>query len=504
MSASDTIVTTTTAATVPTPVEAAPDLLRSLAGEYPDRVPLYVDGAGKITFRQWDRRSDTAARRLAAAGVRHGDRVGLVFGPKDWIDYAVAYFGVLKIGATAVHLGAGLPDAEFARRVGQCPMKLLILGTGVTELPTVDLTVISFATLRGGAGRAVAVPLHAHDIADVLWTSGTTGPAKAFTNPHGTLTYRRGPAGLRRLDQSGATLAPMPMGTPSSAMSVGMMPLNSPSPVVVCSPNDADRIAALIARRGVSTLLATPWTAIRMVAERVHERHDLSTLTTVAVASAPLPAATARALTAMVPGLVITTAYAQGEAVPAVILNRYDPDRPMAVGRPASGTELRVAGPAGRPAPDGEVGEIWLRSAAPKRLYLDPDLNAEVRVDGWTKTRDLGRIGADGDLYLVDRAVDVIHRDGRIISSIEVENAFYDDPAVREAAVVAAPDPEHGFVPVAVVVLADGPRTLADVQAAAARRLPPDRVPVRYHQIDALPRGITGKVLKYRLRQMVG
>ena len=80
---------------------------------------------------------------------------------------------------------------------------------------------------------------------------------------------------------------------------------------------------------------------------------------------------------------------------------------------------------------DGAIGEIWLRSAAPKRLYLDETLNAQRSADGWTRTRDLGYVGADGDLYLFDRAVDAIHTNGRLVSSIEVEGALYAHPCFR-------------------------------------------------------------------------
>ncbi|HEX6969393.1 MAG TPA: class I adenylate-forming enzyme family protein [Micromonosporaceae bacterium] len=485
------------------PIVAAPDILRLRAEQHPDRIPLYIDGVGDLTFRQWDRRSDTAARLLARAGLGRGDRVGLLFGERDWIDYAVSYLGVLKIGATAVHLGADLPEAELRRRLDQCPVVGVVHGNAVAPPPIDVPHLIPYAALRGRAGRPVRVPLFAEDIADVLWTSGTTGPAKAFTNPHGTLTYRRGPAGLSKLDFSAPVIAPMPMGTPSSAMTVGMMPLNSPAPVVVCRPGDADRVAALIAHHRATTLMATPWVAMRMVAERVHERHDLSSLTTVAVASAPLPAATARALLRMVPGLTITTAYAQGEAVPAVILNRFDPDRPMSVGRPAPGTGLRVADENGEPVPDGTIGEIWLHSAAPKRCYLDPELTAAIRVDGWTRTRDLGRIGPDGDLYLFDRAVDAIRSGEHLISSIEVEGVLYDHPAVREVAVVGAPDPVLGAVPVAFVALSHGAVDPTAVREFAAARLAPHQRPVRVYAVDALPRGVTGKVLKHRLRSAV-
>jgi acyl-CoA synthetase (AMP-forming)/AMP-acid ligase II len=462
-------------------------------------VAICVEGDATLTFGEWERRSNAAAHDLLDHGVRAGQRIALLFGGQDWIDYAIAYFGVLKAGATAIHLGERTEPGEMHRRLAECEVTGMVHASTVPPPDGFSGWTRAVHTLDTERGDQVDVALGPEDVADVLYTSGTTGPAKAFVNRHGTLTFGRGPAGLAKLDVSAPMLAPMPMGTPSSAMCVGMMPLNSPSTVVLCSPDDVAWMAKLIERHRVATILITPWIAMRMVAERVHEHHDLSSVTTVAVASAPLPAVTARALAQMMPAIAVNTAYAQGEAVPAVILNVFDPDRPTDLGRPAPGTDLCVAGEDGEPVVDGEVGEIWLRSAAPKRLYLDQSRNVAVHRDGWTRTGDLGYIGADGDLHLFDRAGDVIRTRGRSVSSIEVEGVLYEHPAVSEAAVIGIPHRRNGQTVAAFVVLASA-QSKRELRAFAAERLATHQVPTTWHLLPALPRGITGKVLKHQLR----
>lgn len=470
----------------------APDLLRARADAHPDGLAIRLaDGAG-LTFGEWNRRSDSAAGRLRSLGVGRGSRVALVFGDGEWVPYAIAYLGVLKAGGAAVHLGAALPPKELRRRLAQTQPQGIIRAKSGRKPTGFTGWTRSVGSLR--SDEAVQAHPEPEDIADILYTSGTTGPAKAFTNPHGTLTYRRGPAGLARLDGSAPMLAPMPMGTASSAMCVGMMPLNAPSTVVLCRPDDIDTIGALIERHRVATVLATPWIAIRIAAGRLHERFDLSSVTTIAVASAQLPGAVARTLLSMIPGLTITSAYAQGEAVPAVVLATFDPARPAALGRPAPGTDLRVADPAGNPVPDGELGEIWLRSAAPKRLYLDPAANRATHVDGWTRTRDLGYIGADGDLHLFDRQVDAIRTDAGLLSSLELEDAAYGVDGVREAAVVADGHDVRAYV------VTDREETVREVRAVLARRVAAFGVTATARAVAALPRGVTGKVLKHQLR----
>ena len=488
---------------IDTTTYTAPDLLRSRAELHPERVALRVGSGPSLAFGIWDTRSDTTARALIRAGIRPGDRIGLLFGAGDWVDYAIAYFGVLKTGATAVHLSHPMPGAEFRRRVARCRVSGIVhAGSAPPPADFAGWTGCAPELAAGPGPRGLAGPvdvgLGPEDIADILFTSGTTGAAKAFVNPHGTLTFGRGPAGLARLDVSAPMLAPMPMGTPSSAMCASLMPLTSSSSVILCGPGDVGQMGELIAAHRVATILVTPWIAIRMVAARLHERYDLGSVTTVAVASAPLPAATARALARMMPGMTINTAYAQGEAVPAVVLNVFDPDRPTCVGRPAPGTDLRVAGKYGQAVPDRQLGEIWLRSAAPKRRYLDEALNAVVHKDGWTRTRDIGSVGPDGELYLFDREADAICADGDLISTIEIEGMLYEHPAVREAAVVAAP--ETGPGPVAAAVVLDRQDALPDVRAFAARRLSAAQLPAVWHSRARLPRGITGKVLKRKLR----
>ncbi|MEU9704924.1 class I adenylate-forming enzyme family protein [Streptomyces sp. NPDC047981] len=485
----------------PDHVETVHAFLRRRAGQEPDRIALDIAGGETLTFRRWEERSNAAARALLARRVRPGSRVALLFSDQDWIDYAVAYLGVLKAGGTAVHLSADVTADELRRRWAETGAEGLVHSTGLTAPAGFDGWVVPAAELVGDTAP-VQVPTGPDDLADILYTSGTTGPAKAYTNPHSTLMHGRRPAGLKRLDGSAPLLAPMPMGTPSSAMSASLMPLNSPSTVVLCHPDDIESMGRLIARYGVATVLATPWIAQRMVAERLAERYDLSSVTTVAIASAALPASTARALREMMPGLAINTAYAQGEAVPAVILGSFDPDRPLALGRPAPGTELRVADPEGEAVPDGEIGEIWLRSAAATRRYVDESLNALLRDgDGWIRTRDLGRVGADGDLYLFDRMTDAVRVGDRLVSTLEVEGVLYDHPAVREAAVFGVPGPDGDPAVVAALVLDPSPEAEAEVTAFLRERLEPPRIPSAVHVVDALPRGVTGKVLKHRLRE---
>ncbi|CCH31903.1 class I adenylate-forming enzyme family protein [Actinosynnema sp. NPDC047251] len=487
---------------VPTSALVVPDLLRLRAEQLPAREAINVRGLRTITYGDWDARSNAVAHGLLAriGGRGRGVRVALLYSGDDWIDYAIAYFGVLKAGATAMHVNDSLPVAELERRFAQCEVVGVIHGAPITWEGTADRWSLTTADLDSGDHSAPEVDIRPVDIADILYTSGTTGPAKPFTNPHGTPTYGRGSAALGTLDDTAPLLAPMPMGTTSSSTTVAVLATTTPSPLIVCSPDDPEELARLVAEHGCGTVILTPWTAIRLMAIRPHERYDLSSVKSIGNASAPMPPRIARELLRAMPNAVINSAYAQSEAVPAIMLGTVDPDRPMSVGRVGRGTEMVVVDEHGDPVPTGELGEIWLRSEAPKRLYLDPGLNEKVHAGGWTRTRDLGRATEDGELFLFDRKVDAITTSGRLVSSLEVEAAVYEHPAVREATVIGLPDEERGQAVTAVVVL-DGTADDAELLGFLARRLEPHQVPARIHRLPALPRGGTGKVLKFELRR---
>lgn len=459
----------------------APGLLRRRATAQPDGVALVVDGQEELRFGEWDRRSTRVARGLREAGVAAGDRIALAFGGLDWVEYAIGYFGVLKAGATAVHLSTALPARERRRRLAQTG------AARVVEAPDVA------AVERGGRARSGPRPAPG-DVAEILYTSGTTGPAKAYAVPHGNLAFDRRLGDMDAFAGAQHMIVTVPLGTGSSAGVVNVATV-SPFVAVLCPPGDVERLGQLVERFQAGMVGITPWVATQIAEARLHERYDLSSVHTFACGSAPLPPAHARALLAMVPGARVSSACSQSEAAPALVVNVFDPLHPTRAGRPAPNTELRIAGPGGRPLPPGGLGEIWLRSPAPKRLYLDrPAANRRILRDGWYRTGDLGRVDGDGWLHFFDRRADAIRTADGLVSSLAVEAELCEHPAVREAAAFGIGVRGREQEVAAAVVLRPGGDP-AEVR---------DRLGGHVVAVDALPRNLHGKVLKRRLRAQVG
>ncbi|WP_093802489.1 class I adenylate-forming enzyme family protein [Streptomyces sp. Wb2n-11] len=475
------------------------DLLRRRAELQPDRIALNIDDGPTIGYGEWNRRSNAVARGLIDAGVRPGEIVGLVFDGLDWIDYAVAYMGVLKAGATATHLNRSVGEEEILRRMDFCSAVGILHGENV--LPPAAFTGLT-ATADGIASADSSdpfVPVAVTDIADILFTSGTTGPAKGSASPHGNLTYGRGPEGFHLFGDPEPLLTPMPLGTTASATTVNFS-IHTPSTLVICPIDAPGRMAQLIEKHRIGSVMITPWLAMQLVHSGALRNHDLSCVETIANASTALPPAIARKLLAAMPNARLNMSYAASEAVPASIGHTFDPAVPMATGRPLRGTELRVVDENGGDVPAGELGEIWLRSPAPKRYYFNnPELNAKVHTDRWTRTGDLGRVDENGLLYFFDRRNVAVRTGGKLISTIEVEAALYEHPAMRQAAVFGMPAADGDQTLAAAVALSD-PAVLDELPAFLAGHLAQEQVPVRWQLVDEMPRSANGKVLKHVLR----
>lgn len=476
------------------PPLVVPDLLRLRTEHHSDQVAMRVDGRVPLTYGEWDARSNGVARGLLERGVSRGDRIGLVFGGMDWIDYVVSYLGVLKAGATALHLSERVDDGEVRRRIEECGVVGVIKGDD-QETPPFRGWVSGRTDLESTKTDPVEVDIAPTDLSDILYTSGTTGPAKALGVPHHNLTHGRAPGNFRQLGDPLPLLVPVPVCTTPSVTTTSVT-LSSPATLIICPPGDTERMAELITEFRIGSVMINPAVAIALVNSGVEERFDLSCVDTLGTASAPCPPALSRKLLRMFPNAKLNMAYTAAEAYTGLIINTFDPARPMSLGRPAEGSDVKITNAVGEPLPDGRVGTIWVGSDAPKRRYLfDDELTAHVQVGRWTRTGDLGHIGEDGELYLFDREKDVIETGDRRVSTIAVEAVLYDHPSVQEAAVLGLSDAEHGQVVAAVVVLDDADR-LDEVRDFAAARLAPHELPTRMLAADALPRSVNAKVLK--------
>jgi len=479
-----------------------PELLAQLSVAFPDGVAWknLADGSA-ITLDEWHRCSNRLARGLREHGLEHGDRVGLLIGTDEPLEWLVSYMAIHKAGAVAVPLLARLGPAEQARILRHAGASVLLCGEVHDEvLAAVPMVV---GTTGGGWGGLlspddgdVEQALTPDDVADIMYTSGTTGEPKGVVVRHGGLsTTDRVPTawlGLGFLSSSpfattsGSLLVCGPM---RGGLSGWFLPRFDPERWIDSVERDRP-VAAFLVPAMVELIVGVPR----------FETADLSSLAVVNMGSAPIATVTLRRFGAGLPGTEILCGYGMTEfgAVTAVPLG--DGGRHLgSVGLPLPGVELRILDPDGATLPPGEVGQVAIGGTRRPRAYLgDPGATARTWVGGWLLSGDLGCLDTDGHLWIVGREKEIIIRGGHNVAPGEVEAALFEHPAVAEAAVAGVAHPVLGEDVAAWVVLR-APISTEELRSFLLARLADYKVPRRITVVGALPRNESGKVLKSHL-----
>ena len=455
---------------------------------------------------------------LAAAGIGPGDRVAIDC--SNSCEFVIAYFATISVGAIAVPLNPTSPGPELARQLGVVtPAAAVLDPTAVAAWRTlpadatagVRLTVVADgATLDGAvafdellaAAPAPIADLEPDATAVMMFTSGTAGPPLAAVLTHANLH-----ANLEQMSVSDDRLL-------ASDVVYGVLPLfhifglnvvlgaslRAGATVLLVQRFDPATAAESIVQRGVTVVPGAPpmW-----IAFSTFDDLPADTFATVRLAlsgAARLPPSAAERMRSRF-GVEVYEGYGLTEASPVVTSSAGHP-RPGSVGRVLEGQEVRLVDPTGDDVLAGDTGEIWVRGANVFAGYY-ADQAATERVltdDGWLRTGDLGTVDDDGNLYLVERAKDLIIVSGFNVYPGEVEEVLSTHPAVAEVGVIGVPHPHDGEAVKAFVVVADGARIDEEALIGYAHEyLARYKCPSKVMFVDRLPRNATGKLVRREL-----
>jgi fatty-acyl-CoA synthase len=496
-----------------------PDQLRIMAGAFPDEIG-YVDvGADEsLTFAEWESRSNQLGRWLCAQGVARGDRVAIHLPPEEPLPWLVTYSAIHKAGAVAVPTSTRLVARELAYVLGHAGAVVAVTGRSSgavlaaarTDLPELR-TVLTTGAAEGpatvpwddalqGDARELQVPLTGDDIADIMYTSGTTGRPKGVVVRHRNVALV--PNGLPSWTGAG-WLHASPMFTFAgiastfNPMKLGMRGLYLPR-------FDVDRWLDVVERDRPAAVFLVPAMAELLIAHPRFDEADLSSIGMCSLGSAPIAPGTLARLQERLPGANVSNGWGMTEAGPAFC---YMPPeeasrRVGSVGKPMPPTEFKIVDEDDATLAAGEVGELLVRNPGREREYFnDPEATASTWRDGWLHSGDLARLDDDGFLYIVGRKKDVIIRGGHNVHAADVEAVLYEHADVQEAAVAGIPHDVLGEDIGAWVVPRPGASpTSEELHAFCVERLTDYKVPRRITFVDELPRNATGKVLKQQLR----
>jgi len=512
-------------------VATLPDHLRTVAGRFSDRPALRVAlGAGaepafsQMTYAEWEARSNAVARGLVAAGVKRGDRVALFVGNDGAAIYQVAYFAVLKAGAVAVPINPRVARRELEHMVSDSGASVIVAGPGELDraraLPPLwpDGTRIlvlgpgatgpgqyDWADLVDGDGSEFRSEVGPDDIADILYTSGTTGLPKGVAATHRSALVSHP---LMPIEKPISLLHSIPLATFLGTHGTQTLCLRLAVTNLLLPSFDAIRFARLIDTERPAWIVMVPAHALLLIESGMLEEIDTSSVRMLIYGSAPMPHHAVQALSAAFPRATLMNGYGLTEGGTSVVTMPPGEAlrRPGSVGRPVETDVVRVVDEGGDVVAPGTTGEVAIKVTAGQRFYHnDPEATAATWRGDWVQSGDLGYFDQDGYLYLVDRKKDVIVRGGYNVSSIEVESALHEHPDVVEAAVLGIPHSVLGQDVAAVVRLRPG----ASFDVAAAGTFLADRVadykrPRKVVVCDGpLPRTAMGKLDKAALREML-
>jgi acyl-CoA synthetase (AMP-forming)/AMP-acid ligase II len=505
-----------------------PRMLLASAARFGDALAV-IDGDTTLTYRQLTQQALRFARAAINLGIRRGDRVGL-WAPNSY-RWIVASLGLHCAGATVVPANTRYRSIEareiFARvRVNAVFVDDGFLGyryvdavraTGdgapsLGDIPVIDMMkwddfLASGAAVSEETALAAAEAVEPGDLAEVIFTSGTTGRPKGVMIPHGPsldlyTDYSR-IWGLREGDRYLVSLPFFHTGGNKAGMIASLMNGLAIVPMAVF---DADEAMRLIQQHRVSVMNGSPTIYYSLLESPRRREFDLSSLRVAATGAAVVPVALVERARTELPFEHFITAYGMTECFGTATMCRWGDSKETIAntnGRALPGVELRVVDRDGTVLGPGEPGEIHIRGANVTPGYWeDPVATAEtIDADGWLHSGDIGTLDAEGNLKITDRLKDLFFVGGFNVSPAEVEQALAHHPAVAEVAVIGVADERLGEVPKAYVV----PRlntqpTQEEIITWARDRLANFKVPRVVEFVETLPRNASGKVLKTQLR----
>ncbi|WKN48648.1 class I adenylate-forming enzyme family protein [Nocardioides sp. Arc9.136] len=481
-----------------------------------------ADGVRTVTtYAELDALSNRFAHALLGLGVGRGDRVAVM--ARNRVETLVAYYGTLKVGAAYSGVSPLFGQREVAQQLLHLEPAAVVVAEEFVQVvdaaledgPRPQRVVLgtaagwrSFDALCADASDAEPdCEVDEHDLAQVVYTSGTEAAPKGVMIPHRNYLVSTTPAytwGLRCLPDD-VWLYVMPfhtiagIGSATSLITLG-------ATLVLPATVEAGTSLRLIRDEGITVIAQTPTFFISLANHADFAPASVGSVERCLTYGGQVSPHAIDAWAAAAPGAIWGTYWGQSELTQLGSVGWFKrlediPDQdPTWIGKPVGHLEVRVVDPLGN---DADSGEMWCRTPSVMAGYFrDPERTAQVLADGWVHTGDIVRRDAEGNLFFLDRSKDMIKSGGLNVSSQEVERALQAHPEVERAAVVGLPDAYWSEVVTAFVVLRAGSTTTGeDLQRHCRGEMASYKVPKAVHVMSELPTDPQGKLLKRELRR---
>jgi len=489
----------------------------------PEREALIYEGS-RLNWREVNERVNAVANTLLKAGLKKGDKVSLWMFNSDL--FVLAFYGVVKAGGVAVPVNFRLapPEAEF---IFDNSDSVALIFDDCFEAPVRDMkprlkkvkSYFSAGTgtfdgfdvfsqvLDSGSKDEPAVKVDEFDESEIIYTSGTTGrPKGALFVHHAHMVLTASVASLIGINSSDRILHAAPL-FHSAELNLYLNPGTYVGATHVVNKEfwPPDKVLGLLQNEKITQFFGAPIMYTMLMGVPDFDKYDLSLIRFYGYGAAPMAA---EAVKQMMDKFKCTNffclcGFTEGGPGGIALLPADQIRKAGAGGKYVVNMESRLVDENEKPVTKpGVVGELVVKGEmAMKGYYKNPEATAAAIKDGWVHSGDLGIMDDEGYITLVDRKKDMIITGGENVYSKEVEDAIFENPKVADAVIIGVPHPAWGETVTAVVVTRPNETlTLDELRAFLATRLADYKIPRKLEVIDALPRNVSGKVLKYQLR----
>jgi len=507
--------------------------LRRTVDRFGDREALVVRWQGyRATYRElWDQTTELA-RALIASGVQAGDRVG-IWAPNRF-EWVVTQFASARIGAILVNLNPAYKASELQYALTQSGVSLLVharafrsndyvsmVAEARPRCPELRETIVIDSAWDALLARASATPadelaaresrLQFDDPINIQYTSGTTGFPKGATLSHHNILNNGYLVGeMIKYTEQDRVCIPVPF-YHCFGMVMGNLACSSHGACMVVAAEAFDALATLdaVAAERCTSLYGVPTMFIAQLAHPRFREFDLSSLRTGIMAGSPCPVEVMKQVQSTMHMPEVTICYGMTETSPVSTQSSWDDalDRRVStVGRVHPHVEIKIVDPeSGAIVPRGVPGELCTRGYSVMIGYWGNEQATRDAIDAgrWMHTGDLATADEDGYVNIVGRIKDMIIRGGENVYPREVEECLYTHPAVLDVQVIGVPSDKYGEEVMAWVKRKPAATVSGEELAAFCRgRIATFKIPAYWKFVDEFPTTVTGKVQKFRMREM--
>ena len=467
-----------------------------------------VAGEQTVTYGELRQRILAAAAELTSLGVRPGD--GVILAASGTPAFAYGYFATHLLGAVAVPLDPQAPESRLAHVAGRVGPRA-IFGARAYEHPTLGpvRAIDELADLESNGDEPEGP--HLDDLADLLFTTGTSGAPKGVMLTHrNILAAATNINAVLRNDATDREVVPLPL---SHSFGLGRLRCNvlAGGTIILVEgfklPGEILNAMERWKATGFAVVPAGMAVLVRFGQEELAGFADQ--LKYMEFGSAPMPLATKQLLIRILPHTRVWMHYGLTEASRCTFIEFHDSrDFLDSIGKPTPNVEVRVVDGQGSEVAPGEPGEIIVKGGMVTAGYWkDPERTRQTLVDGWLHTGDLGHKDDQGYVYLHGRKGDMINVGGFNVSPVEVEEVLAGHPAIEQGACIGIPDPSEVSGEVVKVFLVPNGQarpTRRELVDWLKPRLEPYKVPVAFEWVDSLPKTGSGKLQRGVLREREG